>query len=88
MVDYSRGKGLGGTSLINFMLWNRGAGEDWDAWSERVGSKLFAWENVKKVFGEIERLSSLEYEDEDEYSAREDKMSRAHSISAQCKAQT
>jgi choline dehydrogenase-like flavoprotein len=62
-VDYSRGKGLGGTSLINFGLWNRGSREDWDEWARRVGDEAFAWENVKKVFERIESFKDPGYDD-------------------------
>jgi choline dehydrogenase-like flavoprotein len=63
VIDYSRGKGLGGTSLINFALWNRGPKDDYDEWARRLGDEMFAWENVKKVFDGIEKFEDPMYED-------------------------
>jgi choline dehydrogenase-like flavoprotein len=50
--------------LINFALWNRGARDDWDEFARRVGSSDFAWENVKKVFDQIEDFKDPEYGDD------------------------
>ncbi|KAF2830662.1 oxidoreductase [Ophiobolus disseminans] len=62
-VDYSRGKGLGGTSLINFALWNRGARDDWDEIAHLVGSEEFKWTNVKETFDGIENVQPTRYTD-------------------------
>jgi len=64
VVDYSRGKGLGGTSLINFALWNRGSRDDWDQFARRVGSREFEWENVGRVFDGIEGFKDPAYADD------------------------
>ncbi|KAH7093305.1 hypothetical protein FB567DRAFT_487608 [Paraphoma chrysanthemicola] len=62
-VDYSRGKGLGGTSLINFAIWNRGPRDDYDEWARIVRSDVFGWENVKRVYEGIENMQDPAYED-------------------------
>ncbi|KAH7397020.1 putative glucose dehydrogenase [Phaeosphaeria sp. MPI-PUGE-AT-0046c] len=62
-VDYSRGKGLGGTSLINFLLWNRGARDDWAYIEGVTSSSAFAWDNVKAEFDGIEGLQDPSYRD-------------------------
>lgn len=64
VIDYSRGKGLGGSSLINFALWNRGPRDDYDEWARMVGDETFAWENVKKVYDGIESFEDPGYTDE------------------------
>lgn len=40
-----RGKVLGGTSALNFMAWNRGNREDYDAWRE-LGNEGWGWDDV------------------------------------------
>ncbi|KAF2036546.1 glucose-methanol-choline oxidoreductase [Setomelanomma holmii] len=63
VIDYSRGKGLGGTSLINFAIWNRGARDDYDEWARLVGDEKFAWKNVKPIYDSIENFHNPGYED-------------------------
>ncbi|RDW71960.1 hypothetical protein BP5796_07994 [Coleophoma crateriformis] len=53
-IDYSRGKGLGGSSAINFSCWLIGADEDFNEWAKRVGDDAWNWENVKQRFKKIE----------------------------------
>lgn len=49
-LPYTRGKGLGGSSLSNFMVWTRGSSADFDRWAELVGSDDWAWKNVAQAF--------------------------------------
>ncbi|KAA8566758.1 hypothetical protein EYC84_009858 [Monilinia fructicola] len=53
-IDYSRGKGIGGSTAINFSCWVRGGAEDFDAWAEKVGDDTWSWHNVKERFKKIE----------------------------------
>lgn len=53
-IDYSRGKGIGGRTAINFSCWVIGAAEDYDAWAEKVGDDAWSWINVKERFKKIE----------------------------------
>lgn len=53
-IDYSRGKGLGGSSAINFSCWLIGSAEDFNEWAKRVGDDAWKWENVKERFKNIE----------------------------------
>lgn len=53
-IDYSRGKGLGGSTAIHFCAWIAGASADFDEWARLVGDADFNWDNVK------ERLKSIE----------------------------
>lgn len=41
-LPWPRGKMLGGTSAMNFMIWNRAASEDYDGW-ERLGNPSWGW---------------------------------------------
>ncbi|KAK9783377.1 hypothetical protein SCARD494_13196 [Seiridium cardinale] len=55
-IDYSRGKGLGGSTAINFCGWVVGADEDYNEWSRRVGDEAFSWSHVKKVLKKVENF--------------------------------
>lgn len=56
-IDYSRGKGLGGSTAINFCGWTVGPRDDYDEWAKIVGDERFAWKNVKSV---LKRVSNLD----------------------------
>jgi choline dehydrogenase len=49
-----RGRGLGGTSLINGMAYVRGHAEDYDGWRQ-LGNRGWDWENVLGYFKKSER---------------------------------
>ncbi|KAJ5101278.1 Glucose-methanol-choline oxidoreductase [Penicillium alfredii] len=53
-IDYSRGKGLGGSSAINFGVFTVGARDDYDQWATQVEDNTFGWEKMQ------ERLKALE----------------------------
>lgn len=44
-IPFNRGKVLGGSSALNFMTWNRGCKEDYDAW-EKLGAEGWGWEGM------------------------------------------
>lgn len=48
-----RGKGLGGSSAINGMIWSRGQPEDYQAW-EQQGCPGWGWSEMKAVFRALE----------------------------------
>lgn len=55
-LDYSRGKGLGGSTAINFCAWTVGPRDDYDEWARIVGNERFAWNNVERVLKRITNL--------------------------------
>lgn len=55
-IDYSRGKGLGGSTAINFCGWVVGADEDYNEWARLVGDDAFAWTHVKQVLKKVENF--------------------------------
>ncbi len=55
-VDCSRGKGLGGTTAINYCGWVVGPRDDYDEWEKLVGDDSFKWSNVKRLLDRMSRL--------------------------------
>jgi choline dehydrogenase-like flavoprotein len=49
-IDYSRGKGLGGSTRINFATYTIGPKDDYDHWADLVEDDFFGWEKVQKRF--------------------------------------
>lgn len=52
-MPYVRGKGIGGSSLLNFMVYLRGSSADYDRWAELVGSEDWAWDRVLRSFQKV-----------------------------------
>ena len=57
-INYSRGRGLGGSSRINFACYTVGPRGDFDYWAELVGDEFFGWQNSRKRFNSIESYES------------------------------
>ncbi|CAL8129141.1 unnamed protein product [Orchesella dallaii] len=53
-IPWPRGRGLGGSSNINFMIYNRGNPSDYNRWAEITGDKRWSWENVIDYFLKME----------------------------------
>jgi len=49
-IIYARGKGLGGSTLINGMIYMRGQMQDYDSWAQATGDSRWSWHNVLPVF--------------------------------------
>ncbi|KAG8527574.1 uncharacterized protein KY384_007727 [Bacidia gigantensis] len=54
-LPFPRGKVLGGTSALNFMTWNRGCADDYDAW-ERLGNEGWGWDGIIPYFKKAENF--------------------------------
>jgi choline dehydrogenase-like flavoprotein len=66
-IDYSRGRGLGGSSAINFAFWTRGPDGDWDEWARLVKDDFFNAENAEQRFKKIEGYGLIENPDHHKY---------------------
>jgi len=47
--NWPRGKVLGGTSVLNFMVYTRGAPQDYDGWAA-AGNRGWGYHDVRKYF--------------------------------------
>ncbi|MFU8817888.1 MAG: GMC family oxidoreductase, partial [Pseudomonadales bacterium] len=52
-IGYARGKGLGGSSSINAMIYMRGQRSDYDQWAQ-LGNRGWSWDEVLPVFKKSE----------------------------------
>ncbi|KAI4114978.1 MAG: hypothetical protein LQ345_004335 [Seirophora villosa] len=55
-IDYSRGKGLGGSTAINYCVYTRGPEADYEHWADVVGDDFWRWKSVLQRFKKIERF--------------------------------
>ncbi|XP_064459363.1 uncharacterized protein LOC135369775 [Ornithodoros turicata] len=58
---WTRGKVLGGTSVLNGMVYVRGNKEDYEGWVENFGATGWSYEDVLPYFKEIETFYVPEY---------------------------
>jgi choline dehydrogenase len=54
VINYPRGRVLGGSSSINAMLYLRGQARDYDEWAQVTGDAGWSWQNVLPVFMKTE----------------------------------
>lgn len=46
-IAYTRGKGLGGSSILNFGVYLKGSASDYDEWARRVGDESWKWSTLR-----------------------------------------
>lgn len=56
-IDYSRGKGLGGGSVLNFGVYTVGARDDYNEWARSVGDDTFGWKEMQTRFKNLETFN-------------------------------
>ncbi|KAK7433184.1 hypothetical protein QQZ08_000116 [Neonectria magnoliae] len=55
-LDYSRGKGLGGSSAINFGVYTVGARDDYEEWARIVGDDAYRWDKIQPRYKSLEKF--------------------------------
>ena len=61
-IFYPRGKGLGGSGSINFMIYVRGSRYDYDEWDRKCGGNSgWSYKDVLPYFINAEENSNKEY---------------------------
>ncbi|CAD6917637.1 unnamed protein product [Tilletia controversa] len=61
---WPRGKVLGGSSALNFLLWDRGSKHEYDAWEE-LGNKGWNWSNMYRYMRKAEQFFSPPQDQQD-----------------------
>jgi choline dehydrogenase-like flavoprotein len=58
IVPYSQGKALGGSSVRNQMIYQRGTRGSYDYWASEVDDPSYKWENMRQYFDRSVHVSS------------------------------
>lgn len=58
-ISYQRGMGLGGSTMLNFLVYTRGPKADWDRWATLVDDDEWSWKKVEERFKRLERFDDL-----------------------------
>ncbi|QRD92993.1 glucose dehydrogenase [Aspergillus flavus] len=61
-LDYSRGRGLGGSTAINFGFWTVGCRGDYDRWADLVDDPRFDWVHMQARFKALESFQTEDAE--------------------------
>ena len=56
-IELDRGRGLGGSTAINFTSWTRGPRDEYDAIAELVGDDAWRWPEVARRYRALERFT-------------------------------
>ncbi|KAI4274204.1 MAG: hypothetical protein LQ337_004103 [Flavoplaca oasis] len=70
-LHWNRGKVLGGSSAMNFMMWCRGNKGDYDAW-EKLGNKGWGWDGLLPYFKKSETFQVPTWEYQEKHQAHYD----------------
>ena len=53
-IHYARGRGIGGSSSINAMIYMRGQASDYERWAEMTGDPIWQWANTLETYKSLE----------------------------------
>ncbi|KAJ8917310.1 hypothetical protein NQ315_002328 [Exocentrus adspersus] len=65
--NWPRGKVVGGSSVLNYMIYTRGNWRDYDHWAD-LGNEGWSWKDVLPYFKKVENFSIPEYQDPEYHS--------------------
>ncbi|RPD64064.1 alcohol oxidase [Lentinus tigrinus ALCF2SS1-7] len=57
-IGYARGKVLGGSTSINYMIYTRGAKDDYDRWASVTGDSGWNWNNMFTYLKKLENFTN------------------------------
>ena len=63
-LDYRRGKGLGGSSAVNFGDYVYGSKEDFELWAHITGDTTWSWPKVQERLHRVECVHAESFGDE------------------------
>ena len=72
-IDWPRGKTLGGSSMLNWMLYLRGHSKDYDEW-EKLGNPGWSFKDVLPFFKKSERFASETNEKNEKFHGKDGSM--------------
>ncbi|KAG6852099.1 hypothetical protein C0991_003174, partial [Blastosporella zonata] len=49
-IRYPRGKAVGGSTILNSLIWQRGAREEYDAWESSIGNRGWSYSSLLPYF--------------------------------------
>jgi choline dehydrogenase-like flavoprotein len=52
-LPYQRGRGLGGSSIINFLFYTTDPSADWNRWAELADDEEWNWEHAKERYNRV-----------------------------------
>jgi choline dehydrogenase-like flavoprotein len=60
ILKYFSGKGLGGSTMLNFMVYTRGPSSDWDRWAEIVDDNDWSWDRILQRYRKVSDLHYIQ----------------------------
>ncbi|KAI0321913.1 alcohol oxidase [Amylostereum chailletii] len=64
-VGYARGRVLGGSSSINYMIYTRGSQDDYDRWAKVTGDSGWTWDSLHPYLLKLENFTVSRVENAD-----------------------
>lgn len=77
--NWPRGKVMGGSSVLNYMIASRGGAKDYDAWAN-MGNEGWAYKDVLKYFKRLETIDIPEMRSDSTYHGTEGPLHISHSV--------